>query len=88
MGTLIEEIFSRRTGRIVQAGEILLLDVDYIMTHDNTTPLAIKAFREIGKPIRDKNKGSRPRRDDYLSHNNNTPHGDAFSPSGTRVSAS
>ena len=56
MGTLIEEIFSCRAGRSVQAGEILLLDVDYIMSHDNTTPLAIKAFREIGKPILDKNK--------------------------------
>jgi 3-isopropylmalate dehydratase large subunit len=56
MGTLIEEILSRRAGRTVHAGEILLLDVDYIMSHDNTTPLAIKAFREIGKPILDKNK--------------------------------
>lgn len=56
MGTLIEEIFSRKAGRTVHAGEILLLDVDYIMSHDNTTPLAIKAFREIGKPILDKNR--------------------------------
>jgi len=56
MGTLIEEIFSRKAGRTVQAGEIVLLDVDYIMSHDNTTPLAIKAFREIGKPIHDKNR--------------------------------
>ena len=56
MGTLIEEIFSHRAGRTVQAGEILLLDVDTIMSHDNTTPLAIKAFREIGKPILDKQK--------------------------------
>jgi len=56
MGTLIEEIFSRKAGRTVQAGEILLLDVDYIMSHDNTTPLAIKAFREIGKPFHDKNR--------------------------------
>ncbi len=56
MGTLIEEIFARKAGRPVQAGEILLLDVDYIMSHDNTTPLAIKAFRDIGKPILDKNK--------------------------------
>jgi len=56
MSTLIEEIFSRRAGRPVQAGEILLLDVDYIMSHDNTTPLAIKAFHEIGKPILDKNR--------------------------------
>jgi 3-isopropylmalate dehydratase large subunit len=56
MGTLIEEIFSRKAGRPVQAGEIVLLDVDYIMSHDNTTPLAIKAFREIGKPIHDKDR--------------------------------
>lgn len=56
MGTLIEEIFSRKAEKHVQAGELLLLDVDYIMSHDNTTPLAIKAFREIGKPILDKNK--------------------------------
>ncbi len=56
MGTLIEEIFSRKTGTSVQTGEILLLDVDYIMSHDNTTPLAIKAFREIGKSIHNKNQ--------------------------------
>jgi 3-isopropylmalate dehydratase large subunit len=56
MGTLIEEIFSRKAGKTVQAGEIVLLDVDYIMSHDNTTPLAIKAFREIGKPILDKSR--------------------------------
>jgi homoaconitate hydratase family protein len=56
MGTLVEEIFSVRAGRKVEAGEIVLLDVDYIMSHDNTTPLAIKAFREIGKPIKDKDK--------------------------------
>lgn len=56
MGTLVEEIFSRKAGKSVQAGEIVLLDVDYIMSHDNTTPLAINAFREIGKPILDKNR--------------------------------
>ena len=56
MGTLIEEIISRRAAHTVNAGEILLLDVDTIMSHDNTTPLAIKAFREIGKPILDKNR--------------------------------
>jgi len=56
MGTLVEEIFSRRLGRQVTAGEIVLVDVDAIMSHDNTTPLAIKAFSEIGKPIRDASK--------------------------------
>lgn len=56
MGTLVEEIFSRRLGRTVNAGEIVMVDVDAIMSHDNTTPLAIKAFSEIGKPIRDASK--------------------------------
>jgi 3-isopropylmalate/(R)-2-methylmalate dehydratase large subunit len=56
MGTLVEEIFSKKAGRRVEAGEIVLLDVDYVMSHDNTTPLAIKAFREIGKPIKDPNR--------------------------------
>jgi len=56
MGTLVEEIFSRKVGRPVNAGEILMLDVDYIMSHDNTTPLAIKAFQDIGKPIYDKSR--------------------------------
>ena len=56
MGTLIEEILSRKAGHPVQSGEIVLVDVDTIMSHDNTTPLAIKAFREIGKPIHNKSK--------------------------------
>ena len=56
MGTLVEEIFSRRLGRTVNAGEIVMVNVDAIMSHDNTTPLAIKAFSEIGKPIRDTSK--------------------------------
>ena len=56
MGTLIEEIFSDKAGHPVHAGDIVMLDVDYMMTHDNTSPLAIKAFREVGKPIKDINK--------------------------------
>jgi homoaconitase/3-isopropylmalate dehydratase large subunit len=56
MGTLVEEIFSERIGAEAHAGEIHLVDVDYIMSHDNTTPLAIEAFRNIGKQIADKNK--------------------------------
>ena len=56
MGSLIEEIFSAKAGRPVHAGEIVMMDVDYMMTHDNTSPLAIKAFREVGKPIKDINK--------------------------------
>ncbi len=56
MGTIVEEIFSNKLGRKVTVGEIVLVDVDYMMSHDNTTPLAIKAFRDIGKPIKDNDK--------------------------------
>jgi 3-isopropylmalate/(R)-2-methylmalate dehydratase large subunit len=56
MGTLVEELFSHKAGHTVSEGEIVLLDVDYIMSHDNTSPLAIKAFREIGKPLYDRDK--------------------------------
>ncbi len=52
MGTLVEEILTRRVGRPVAAGEMLIVDVDFMMSHDNTTPLAIGAFEAIGKPIR------------------------------------
>ena len=56
MGTLVEEIFSRRVGRQVHAGDIVIAEVDSMMSHDNTTPLAVRAWREIGKPIKHKDR--------------------------------
>src|SRR5438270_12006941 len=53
MGTLAEEIFSRKVGRRVRAGEIVVAPVDYAMSHDNTTPLAIESFNKLGRPIWD-----------------------------------
>jgi len=53
MGTIAEQIFSQKLGRGVHAGEIVLADVDFIMSHDSTTPLAIEAWGEIGKPLFD-----------------------------------
>ena len=47
MGTLTEEIFSRRLERDVHAGEIVVAPVDYAMAHDVTGPLAIEAFRHL-----------------------------------------
>lgn len=47
MGTLTEEIFSRKLGRRVKAGEIVWCDVDYVMSHDTMTVLAIEAFRQL-----------------------------------------
>ncbi len=53
MGTLTEEIFSRRLDRPVHAGEIVVAPVDYAMAHDVTGPLAIEAFRKLEVPLWD-----------------------------------
>ncbi len=53
MGTLTEEIFTRRLGREVHAGEIVVAPVDYAMVHDVTGPLAIEAFRKLDVPLWD-----------------------------------
>ena len=53
MGTLAEEILSARLGRPVRAGEIVVVDVDYAMSHDTTSPLAIEAFRTLDRPLWD-----------------------------------
>lgn len=53
MGTLAEEILSARVGRPVHAGEIVVVDVDYAMSHDTTSPLAIEAFRKLNRPLWD-----------------------------------
>ncbi len=47
MGTLTEEIFSHKLGRTVAQGETVVVDVDRVMSHDTTTPLAIQAFRKL-----------------------------------------
>ncbi|HET8852024.1 MAG TPA: 3-isopropylmalate dehydratase large subunit, partial [Ktedonobacteraceae bacterium] len=49
MGTLSEEIFSHKLGRTVQQGETVVVDVDHVMSHDTTTPLAIQAFRKLAQ---------------------------------------
>jgi 3-isopropylmalate dehydratase large subunit len=47
MGTLTEEIFSYKLGRPVTAGETVIVDIDHVMSHDTTSPLAIQAFRKL-----------------------------------------
>lgn len=49
MGTLTEEIFSYKLGRSVEQGETVVVDVDRVMSHDTTTPLAIQAFRKLAQ---------------------------------------
>ena len=52
MGTLTEEILSRKVGRRVHAGEIIVVDLDLVMSHDTTTPLAMEAFYGLTCPNR------------------------------------
>jgi 3-isopropylmalate dehydratase large subunit len=49
MGTLTEEIFSYKLGRTVEQGETIVVEVDRVMSHDTTTPLAIQAFRKLSQ---------------------------------------
>ncbi|GAC1343844.1 MAG: homoaconitase large subunit [Candidatus Dormibacteria bacterium] len=53
MGTLTEEIFSQRLGRRVHARDTVVAPVDYAMSHDVTSPLAIEAFRRMEMPLWD-----------------------------------
>jgi 3-isopropylmalate/(R)-2-methylmalate dehydratase large subunit len=46
--TIAEKIFSSHCGREVRAGELVVTEVDFMMGQDGTSPLAIKAFRELG----------------------------------------
>ncbi len=50
VATISQKIFSRASGspRMVEPGEIVEADVDYAMSHDGTSVLAIKAFQEMG----------------------------------------
>lgn len=49
--TIAEKIFSRASGKEVEAGEFVLANIDVAMTHDITGPLAVDGFYEI---MRDK----------------------------------
>lgn len=46
--TLAEKILSRGAGREVSAGEVVLVDLDFMVGQDGTSPLAIKSFYEMG----------------------------------------
>ena len=53
MGTLTEEIFGRKLGRPVEAGELVVAPVDLVMSHDTTTPLAVEAFQQLRERVWD-----------------------------------
>lgn len=47
--TIAEKILSEHSGQGARAGDIVVADVDFIMGQDGTSPLAIKAFEEMGQ---------------------------------------
>jgi methanogen homoaconitase large subunit len=50
VATISQKIFTRASGsaRTVEPGDIVEASVDYAMSHDGTSVLAIKSFREMG----------------------------------------
>jgi methanogen homoaconitase large subunit len=48
LGTISEEILGRAAGKTASAGEFVISKVDYAMSHDGTSILAVKAFKEMG----------------------------------------
>ncbi len=46
--TIAEKIFTRVSGKDVQAGDLVIASVDCAMAHDGTALLAIEAFNEMG----------------------------------------
>jgi methanogen homoaconitase large subunit len=50
VATISQKIFTKASGstRIVEPGEIVEAQVDYAMSHDGTSVLAIKSFKEMG----------------------------------------
>ncbi|MEM0449137.1 MAG: 3-isopropylmalate dehydratase large subunit [Methanomassiliicoccales archaeon] len=52
MGTIAENIISNHVGREVKANDIVVCPVDFMMSQDGTTPLTIRAFKEMeGKKV-------------------------------------
>ena len=47
MQTFAEKIFSLRAGRDVVPGEIITIEPDYVLTHDNTAAI-YKTFTNMG----------------------------------------
>jgi methanogen homoaconitase large subunit len=48
LGTISEEILGKAAGKQAAAGDFVVAKVDFAMSHDGTSVLAVKAFREMG----------------------------------------
>ncbi|KXA88631.1 3-isopropylmalate dehydratase, partial [candidate division MSBL1 archaeon SCGC-AAA259D14] len=47
--TLTEKILSSTSGEEAYAGDFVIANIDFAMSHDGTSPLTIEAFRRMGK---------------------------------------
>jgi 3-isopropylmalate/(R)-2-methylmalate dehydratase large subunit len=47
--TMVEKILSRKCGEDVNAGEIVVVPVDLVFSHDGTMPLAIEQIEKLGE---------------------------------------
>jgi 3-isopropylmalate/(R)-2-methylmalate dehydratase large subunit len=55
--TMAEKIFSKHVGRDVKAGEIVVANLDAMMTHDANRPLGLDVFKQMnGKKLCDQKK--------------------------------
>jgi 3-isopropylmalate/(R)-2-methylmalate dehydratase large subunit len=45
--TMAEKILSQKVGKAVSSGEIVVSDVDFLMAHDGTAPLAMEQFTKL-----------------------------------------
>ena len=45
--TMTEKIISQKINRVVEPGEIVILNVDYVVAHDGTAPLAIETLKHL-----------------------------------------
>ena len=46
--TISEKILGKHAGRETSAGEIVMADIDLIMSHDGNRPLSIEVFEDMG----------------------------------------
>ncbi|MEL7566889.1 MAG: 3-isopropylmalate dehydratase large subunit [Dehalobacterium sp.] len=49
--TLVEKILSKKIGKPIEVGEIVVSDVDLIMIHDGTGMISISEFNKLGMPM-------------------------------------
>ena len=45
--TISEKIFSMHSEKDVSAGDIVIADLDFVMSHDGTGPLALETLKDL-----------------------------------------